>query len=55
MAVKGLITIQYATYNHSLHFEPSKIGIELIDNHVNLSETQKIYIDNCFEKILLLF
>ena len=50
MAVKELITMQYATYNRSLHFELAKIGIELIDNYENLSETQKIYVDNYFEK-----
>ena len=50
LAVKDLITMQYATYNRSLHFELAKIGIELIDNYENLSETQKIYVDNYFEK-----
>ena len=50
LAVKDLITMQYATYNRSLHYELAKIGIELIDNYENLSETQKIYVDNYFEK-----
>ena len=49
-AVKDLITMQYATYNRSLHYELAKIGVELIDKYENLSETQKIYVDNYFEK-----
>ena len=29
--------------------------IAIIDNYENLSETHKIYVDNYFEKMLLLF
>ena len=49
-AVKDIITMQYATYNRSLHFELAKIGIELIDKYENLSETQKIFVDDYFDK-----
>ena len=49
-AVKDTITMQYATYNRSLHFELAKIGIELIDKYENLSETQKIFVDDYFDK-----
>ena len=49
-SVKDIITMQYATYNRSLHFELSKIGIELIDKYENLNENQKIFVDNYFDK-----
>ena len=49
-SVKDLITMQYATYNRSLHNELSKIGIELIDKYENLNENQKIFVDNYFDK-----
>ena len=49
-AVKDLITMQYAIYNRSLHYELAQIGIELIDKYENLSETQKIYVDDYFLK-----
>ena len=49
-AVKDIITMQYATYNRSLHYELSKVGIELIDKYENLSETQKIFVDDYFTK-----
>ena len=49
-SVKDIITMQYATYNRSLHSELSKIGIELIDRYENLSETQKIFVDDYFDK-----
>ena len=42
--------MQYATYNRSLHYELSKIGIELIDKYENLNEEQKIFVDNYFDK-----
>ena len=50
VAVKDIITMQYATYNRSLHYELGKIGIELIDKYENLSETQQIYVDDYFLK-----
>ena len=50
VAVKDIITMQYATYNRSLHYELAKIGIELIDKYENLSETQQIYVDDYFVK-----
>ena len=50
VAVKDIITMQYAIYNRSLHYELSKIGIELIDKYENLSETQQIYVDDYFIK-----
>ena len=50
VAVKDIITMQYATYNRSLHYELAKIGIELIDKYENLSETQKIFVDDYFMK-----
>ena len=49
-AVKDIITMQYAIYNRSLHFELAKVGIELIDKYENLSETQKIFVDDYFVK-----
>ena len=49
-SVKDIITMQYATYNRSLHYELSKIGIELIDKYENLNEEQKIFVDNYFDK-----
>ena len=49
-AVKDTITMQYATYNRSLHRELTNIGIELIDKYENLSETQKIFVDDYFDK-----
>ena len=49
-AVRDMNTMQYATYNRSLHYELGKIGIELIDKYENLSEAQKIYVDDYFEK-----
>ena len=49
-AVKDMITMQYATYNRSLHHELANIGIELIDKYENLSETQQIYVDDYFLK-----
>ena len=49
-SVKDIITMQYATYNRSLHNELSKIGIELIDKYENLNENQKIFVDNYFDK-----
>ena len=49
-AVKDTITMQYATYNRSLHRELFNIGIELIDKYENLSETQKIFVDDYFDK-----
>ena len=48
-SVKDIITMQYATYNRSLHNELSKIGIELIDKYENLNEEQKIFVDNYFD------
>jgi len=49
-SVKDIITMQYATYNRSLHSELAKIGIELIDKYDNLNETQKIFVDDYFDK-----
>ncbi len=49
-SVKDTITMQYATYNRSLHHELANIGIELIDKYENLSETQKIFVDDYFDK-----
>ena len=49
-SVKDIITMQYATYNRSLHNELSNIGIELIDRYENLNENQKIFVDNYFDK-----
>ena len=49
-SVKDIITMQYATYNRSLHNELTKIGIELIDKYENLNEIQKIFVDNYFDK-----
>ena len=49
-SVKDIITMQYATYNRSLHSELAKIGIELIDRYENLNETQKIFVDDYFDK-----
>ena len=49
-SVKDIITMQYATYNRSLHSELTKIGIELIDKYDNLNETQKIFVDDYFDK-----
>ena len=51
-AVKDTITMQYATYNRSLHRELSNIGIELIDKYENLSETQNIFVYDYFDKML---
>lgn len=50
VAVKDIVTMQYAIYNRSLHYELAKIGIELIDKYENLSETQQIYVDDYFVK-----
>ena len=49
-SVKDMVTMQYATYNRSLHYELSKIGIELIDKYENLNENQKIFVDDYFDK-----
>jgi polyphosphate kinase len=49
-SVKDIITMQFATYNRSLHSELAKFGIELIDRYENLNETQKILVDDYFDK-----
>ena len=50
LSVKDIITMQYATYNRSLRIELAKIGIELIDRYENLNESQKIFVDDYFDK-----
>jgi hypothetical protein len=49
--VKDMVTMQYATYNRSLHCELSKIGIELIDKYENLSEIKKFLLMTILIKI----